>query len=313
MVLGAVTFALLSAVDVVFKLLATDGHPTCQILVINGSFAMLPVLLWAKATGGWGRLATARLPYHLARGGASVLSTFAGIYAYSRLPLTDFYAIVFTGPLMITAFGALCLGEKVGPRRWAAIAVGFIGTLVVVNPLASPLLHIHNAPMNAQQMAAVLGRGAAFACVFFYALSVIMIRRMRGDETSVSFCFYGFAASLLISGTLCLVYDWPPLAAADIAHLALSGTMAGIAGICIMEAYHRTPVALVAPFQYTQIIWGALAGYVIWRHVPSHHLMAGAAIVAASGLYIIHREMIAQKELALTVKPTRLRSVVREK
>jgi drug/metabolite transporter (DMT)-like permease len=118
-----------------------------------------------------------------------------------------------------------------------------------------------------------------------------MIRRMRGFETNMSFSFYGYLASLLISGVLCLLWGMPDLTWGDIAHLALSGTMGGISSICIMTAYHRTPVALVAPFQYTQIIWGALAGFLIWQHVPSHHLMAGAAIVAMSGLYLIHSEM----------------------
>jgi drug/metabolite transporter (DMT)-like permease len=77
----------------------------------------------------------------------------------------------------------------------------------------------------------------------------------------------------------------------DFAHLALSGCLAGLSSICLMTAYHRSPVAVVAPFQYTQIFWGALAGWLLWQQVPDGHLIIGAIIVAVSGLYVIYREM----------------------
>lgn len=291
MALAATAFALLTSVDAIFKLVAAGGHPTYQILLVNACFALMPILVWTLATGGLRRLATARLPQHLARGATSVLSAFAAIYAYSRLPLTDFYAIVFAGPLVVTAMAAFWLGETIEPARWAAIALGFIGIVIVTSPQPLTLLTPQGAAPNPQQAAATLGRFAAFVSVFCYALSVITIRRMRVFETNMSFSFYGYLSSALIGATLCLLHDVPPLAATDIARLALSGTMGGISSICMMTAYHRTPVALVAPFQYTQIIWGALAGYIIWQHVPSRHLLAGSAIVAASGLYVIYCEM----------------------
>jgi drug/metabolite transporter (DMT)-like permease len=297
MALAAVAFALLSSVDTVFKLLAAKGHPACQLLLINACFALVPILLWTMATGGLSRLATVRLPQHVARGVTSAVSAFAAIYAYSRLPLTDFYAIVFAGPLVVTGLGAFWLGEALDARRWCAILFGFFGILVVTNPLASPLLHLRHMAISAEQSAAMLGRFAAFISVFCYALSVIMIRRMRGFESNISFSFYGYLSSLPISGALCLALGMPDIAWEDVGLLALSGTMGGISSICIMTAYHRTPVALVAPFQYTQIIWGALAGFFIWQHVPSHHLMAGSVVVALSGLYLIHREMRAKSEV----------------
>jgi drug/metabolite transporter (DMT)-like permease len=295
MALAALSFALLTAVDTIFKLVVAGGHPTYQILLVNACFALLPVLIWSMATGGLGRLATARFPQHMARGATSVLSAFAAIYAYSRLPLTDFYAIVFAGPLVVTAMASFWLGESIEPARWWAIALGFIGILVVTNPLASPMLKAQGARIDPHQAAAALGRFAAFVSVFCYALSVIMIRRMRGRETNMSFSFYGYLTSILVGGSLCLACGVPALASGDIARLALSGTMGGIASIFMMTAYHRSPVALVAPFQYTQIIWGALAGFLIWQHVPSKHLLAGSAIVAFSGLYVIYSEMKAKE------------------
>jgi drug/metabolite transporter (DMT)-like permease len=291
MALAAAAFALLTSVDTIFKLLATNGHPASQILLINAGFAMVPILLWSLATGGFSRLATGRLPQHFARGCIGSTSAFAAIYAYSHLPLTDFYAIMFAGPLVVTAMASFWLGEHIEPARWAAIAVGFIGILVVTNPLASPIMTATSAGLNPQQVASLLGRFSAFVSVFCYALSIIIMRGMRGVETNLSFSFYGYLTSALVCAVLSGLHGAPDLTPADIAHLALSGMLGGISSICMMTAYHRTPVVLVAPFQYTQIIWGAVAGYVIWRHVPSHHLMAGSAIVAASGLFVIYGEM----------------------
>jgi drug/metabolite transporter (DMT)-like permease len=280
--LGAVAFALLTSVDTIFKLMATRGFPAYQILLINACFAIVPILLWTMMTGGLTRLHTARPAQHLVRGGISVMSAFAAIYAYSRLPLTDFYAIVFAGPLIVTALSSFWLGEKIGVERWLAILIGFAGILVVAGPFDA-----HSSVYNANVS---LGRFAAFVSIFCYALSVVMIRHMRLGESNMSFSFYGYVAAFIIGGTWFALHGGQPLKASDVSCLALSGTINGISSICLMTAYHRTPVALVAPFQYTQIIWGALAGYILWAQTPTMQLILGAVIVAASGLFVIYRE-----------------------
>ena len=285
MVLAATAFALLTSVDTIFKLLAT-GHPAYQILFINAFFALVPILTWTFITGGFVRLRTLRPMQHMARGSISVLSAFAAIYAYSRLPLTDYYAIVFAGPLIVTAMSAFWLEEKVDKARWSAILLGFIGILIVARPFDM------NKELGDSEL--TIGRFAAFLSVFCYSLSAVVVRRMRLGETNMTFAFYGYISCLLITGFIFWLRGGPHLANSDIAHLALSGTLAGISSICLMTAYHRTPVALVAPFQYTQIMWGALAGYILWAHIPEQRLILGALLVAASGLFVIYREMRTQ-------------------
>jgi drug/metabolite transporter (DMT)-like permease len=284
MALAAASFALQTSVDTIFKLLAAGDHPAWQLLFVNGCFALLPILAWSMMTGGLERLYTLRLPQHLVRGSISVMSAFAAIYAYSRLPLTDFYAIVFAGPLIVTALSAFWLGEKIEFARVLAIFAGFSGILIVANPFDA-----HNATLGLP-VVIMAGRFAAFVSVFCYALSVIIVRRMRLYESSLSFCFYGYLAAITIGGTLLELRGAPPLETFDIAKLACSGILAGISSICLMAAYHRTSVSLVAPFQYTQIIWGAVAGYVLWSRLPDINLIIGAAVVAASGLFVIYRE-----------------------
>jgi drug/metabolite transporter (DMT)-like permease len=285
MILAAAAFALLTSVDTIFKLMGS-GHPAYQILLVNGGFATVPVLGWALLTGGLTRLSTARPVQHLVRGSTSVSSAFAAIYAYSRLPLTDFYAIVFAGPLLVTALSAFWLGEKVGRARWIAVGIGFCGILLVTQPFGNG-----DAVTGLSTESAMAGRFAALLSIFCYALSTVMIRRMRLGESNITFSFYGYVACTAISGILWLLFKAPPLQKADFIHLALSGFLAGISSICLTTAYHRTQAALIAPFQYTQIIWGAVAGWFIWAQLPGMKLLLGAAIVAASGLFNIYREM----------------------
>ena len=287
MMLAATAFALLTSVDTIFKLIALNNHPTHQIIFINACFALLPILIWTMVTGGLQQLRTVRLAQHLARGSTSVLSAFAAVYAYTRLPLTSFYAIVFMGPLLVTLMSVFWLGEKIDRARWFAIGSGLFGIMIVT--------HFFGLGETSPSVATAAGRFAALLSVFCYALSVIAIRRMRLGETNLTFSFYGYLASLLIGGSLCLLLGTADFSASDIAHLALSGTLGGISSICLMTAYHRTPVAYVAPFQYTQIIWGAIAGYLFWQHMPDVNLVVGATIVAASGFFVIYREMRAKE------------------
>ncbi|HEU0118055.1 MAG TPA: DMT family transporter [Alphaproteobacteria bacterium] len=284
MALAAMAFALLTSVDTIFKLVSA-GLPAHQILFINAFFALIPISICTFFTGGLVRIKTTRLLQHLARGGASVMSAFAAIFAYSRLPLTDFYAIVFAGPFIVTAMSAFWLGEKVDTARWIAILIGFAGVVVVSDPFGHGVVHGN---------AALLGRIAAFISIFCYALSTVIIRRMRLNETNIAFAFYGYIACILVSGVVLWLRGGNAVTHADLLHLALSGVLAGTSSLCLMTAYHRTPVALVAPFQYTQIIWGAVAGYLLWHTLPDARLMTGAAIVAASGMFVIYREIRAQ-------------------
>ncbi|MGE3623309.1 MAG: DMT family transporter [Bdellovibrionales bacterium] len=281
MILAAAAFALLTSVDIIFKLMA-EHHPAYQILFVNGCFASIPILAWAMLTGGIRRFYTRRPLLHLARGSVSVLSAFCAVYAYSRLRLTNYYAILFAGPLIVMILSAWLLHEKMDRGHWAAAVAGFVGVLVVINPFTD---------MGYADGEAAWGRLAALLSVFCYAVSVLMIRRMRLGETNLTFAFYGYVASLAIGGALLFLLDGPPMRAGDFVRLALSGFLAGLSSICLLTAYHRSPVALVAPFQYTQICWGALGGWLIWSHVPDMHVAAGAAIVAGSGLYVIFREM----------------------
>jgi drug/metabolite transporter (DMT)-like permease len=198
------------------------------------------------------------------------------------MPIANVYALAFTAPLFITALAVPVLKEQVGWRRWTAVGVGFLGVLVMLRP-GSGLLN-----------------PAAFAALggaFFYSIGMLISRLMRDTESSVSFAFYSTLASTLVYGAMMpwlgKMPTWPHLGLS-----AVGGTFCGIAFVCLLTAFRKVPAAVAAPFQYTQIIWGVLYGYVFFGNVPDGTLFIGVAIVISSGLYILYRETRLGRQVA---------------
>jgi len=270
---GMLAFAMFSVMDALIKWLSA-AYPIHQLVFSNAVFALVPVLLWAWRSGGFARLRTRRLGLHVLRGGLGVLGGFLGFYAYSRMPLTDAYAIIFTTPLLITALSVPVLGERVGWRRWSAVVIGFLGVLVMLRPDG-----------------AVVGTGplAAFGAACCSACSILIVRRLSTTESTAGIALYSSLTVATVMGAW-LAVDHVVPRLADLALFAAAGLIGGSALIVLITAYRRAPAALVAPFQYTQMIWGTLLGLALWGDVPDRWVVLGAAIVAASGLFVLYRE-----------------------
>jgi drug/metabolite transporter (DMT)-like permease len=271
--LGALAFGLFSIMDALIKWLSAT-YPVPQLLVCNALFALLPVAVMVVRRGGLPQLRTRRLGLHLLRGLLGTTGGFLAFYAFSQLPLADAYAIIFATPLLITALSVPILGEAVGWRRWCAVAVGFLGVLVMLRPGV--------APVGAGSLAA-LGAAGASAC------AILLVRKLSLTETTTSIAFYSnLVAVLLIGGIFGSAFVMPnPL---DLALIAASGLIGGSALLVLIAAYRRTPAALVAPFQYTQMLWAIVLGALVWSDLPEPIMLLGALIVAASGLFILYRE-----------------------
>jgi drug/metabolite transporter (DMT)-like permease len=211
---------------------------------------------------------------HLLRGLLGTTSGLLAFYAFSRLPLADAYAIIFATPLLITALSVPILGEAVGWRRWSAVVVGFIGVLVMLRPGV--------APIGAGNLAA-LGAACAAAC------AVLLMRKLSVTETTTSIAFYSNVTAVVLTGiAFGPTFVVPSLH--DLALMATSGLLGGTALLVLIAAYRRSPAALVAPFQYSQMLWAILLGALIWGDLPEPAMLLGAAIVTASGLFILYRE-----------------------
>ena len=265
--------ALFAGMDAVIKHLSPT-FPVMQIVFFRSLFAFLPIglLLWRE--GGLAALRTNRPFEHAKRSIFGVMSLVCFVYAFGRMPLAEVVAIGFSAPLFITALSVPLLGEAVGWRRWSAVLVGFAGVLVMVRPGAGVF-----APAALVALAAAL----------FYAFAMIFIRSLGRSEGTGCIAFY-FMLACLVVGAVFMPFQWVTPRAADWPALAALGLLGGFAQLFITAAFRLAPAALVAPFDYSSMIHVTILGYVFWGEVPDAPLFVGAAIVVASGIYILHRE-----------------------
>ena len=264
---------LFTTMDALVKSLG-GTYPTIEIVFFRGIFALVPLAMFILPKGSLAALRTTRPLAHALRAVVGLLSLSAFFYAYIYLPLADVIAISFAAPLFVTALSVPLLGERVGARRWAAVLVGFAGVLVMARP-AGGVLH----------PAALVALGGTVG----YALVMIFVRKMSRTETSTAIVFYYSITSALIAGAI-LPFQWVAPTMPDLMALIAVGLVGGGAQIAMTNAFRLADVSIVAPFDYTGMIWAAILGYAVWGDVPGPNIWIGVAIVTASGLYILRRE-----------------------
>jgi len=281
-VLMVLSVFLFSSMDAVIKW-ASAAYPTGQIVFFRNVLAFVPVFLFLWHTGTPMPLRTRRIGGHLVRGLVGVVSMSFFFLALSLLPLADAMALGMSGPIFLTALSVPLLGERVGLRRWSAVIVGFVGVLVMVQP--------GSGVFRPEALLALAG-------AFFYALAMVSIRHLSRSEpaTTIVFYFTLFAATVgLLTWPLAGVAPaWlDPWVRPDLEGwlvLVGIGLLGGAAQLTMTYAFKLAPVATIAPFEYSGLVVGTTYGFVIWHEVPDRYILLGAAVVIASGLYILYRE-----------------------
>ncbi|OYQ35822.1 hypothetical protein CHU95_05995 [Niveispirillum lacus] len=261
-------------------------YGTWQIMFFRAVFSLLPIGLLIAHTGGLMSLRTKSVTAHAARSLMGVAAAYGFFYAFSVMPLADVYAIGFAAPLFMTALSVPVLKEKVGWRRWLAVLVGFGGVMVMLRP-----------GQGMFSVVALIPLGAAF----FYALSMLFVRALSRTESNGAITFYFVTTMGVVSG-VCMIPGWRTPDAMGLMLLALIGIIGGVAQIVFTQAFRLAAPSLLAPFEYVAMIWAAGFGYIFFAEVPDTALWAGCAIVAASGLYIIHRETVLHRQTAMVTK-----------
>jgi drug/metabolite transporter (DMT)-like permease len=270
--LGAVF--LFSIQDVVVKWLTAD-YPVMQILGIRSAVMLLPAFVILRFSGGLAALRTRRPGGHLLRCMLHLSTFLAYYFALSRLPLAEVAAIAFSAPLIMTALSQPLLGERVGLHRWSAVLIGFLGVLLMVQPSGQA----------AVDWAALAVLGASFG----YALMMIQTRRLGSSEPGAVILVYA-ATFLTLAWVVTLPFQWVAPDVEDLMLLVGLGLLGGLAHFGLIQAYRLAPVFIVSPFDYTHLVWAMAFGFLIWGDVPALATLAGAALVMASGLYILARE-----------------------
>lgn len=260
--------------------------PVGQMVFFRSAFAIVPVLVIYALRGELASAVYTRRPLgQLGRGMLSVFGMFTNFSALTRLPLADATAISFASPLFTVALAAIILKERVRIYRWSAVLVGFAGVIVMLIP------HFdvgHYAAASAAATAAV-GSLFAMASAVCNAGTVIQTRRLVQSETTPAIVFY-FSVVTAIAGALTLPFAWHTPTGSELAALISLGVLGGVAHIFLTESYRFATASVVAPFDYTSMLWALLLGYWVFGELPSTLVYLGGAIVAGAGLFVIWRE-----------------------
>jgi drug/metabolite transporter (DMT)-like permease len=260
--------------DALMKVLAAT-YPPMQIACLRGVSSLPFVFVTSLATGRLEELRPARLHLHALRAVLSIGMLWCFVWALSHMTLANTYAITLSAPLLVVPFAALLLGERSDRHIWAAILAGLAGVLVMLKPTASGI--------------ASLAGLAAFGAAICWAVVVVMVRILSATEKTASMVFWFLVLVALGAGALAAP-GWVPIASSAWPWIALLGLTGWAAQHLVTEAFRVAPATTVAPFEYLSIVWGAGIDWIVWRAVPGGRVIAGAAIVVAAGLYLIHRE-----------------------
>jgi S-adenosylmethionine uptake transporter len=287
--------------DAVIKGLS-DDYPVFEIVFVRSLVALIPLLILAGLGNGFASLRTRRLRVHLLRGALMFASYTCYYLALATLSLPETVSFSYSAPLFMTALSVPLLGERVGPRRWAAVTVGFVGVLVIMRP-----------ETNSLTLAALLGVLSGLT----YAISALLARRLGATDSAEAMAF---SATLIYIGASAvagiafghggiaggdtpsiafLLRGWSVPPAGDFGLMALCGVIAAFGFYLLSQAYRVAPAAVVAPFEYSSLPFAVLWGYLFWGTLPGTHLWLGIALVVGSGLYVLRREAIRNRETTL--------------
>jgi drug/metabolite transporter (DMT)-like permease len=283
-------FAVWAATDGVVKGLAATVHPF-QI-TWSRFFVQSAILLAVVAAGGWRRGFRTAIPgLHVARGASQAVTNLLVTVGLAAMPLADAVALGMTAPLFVTALSVWMLGESVGWRRWTAVAVGFVGTLLIVRP-----------GTTAFEPASVLLLAAAATG----AWGLVLTRRMSGEDMLTVLLLSALVGLGLTTPFALAVWRMP--GAADAALLALNGAANLVAHFLAVRALALAPASTVAPIHYTHVVWASVIGALFFGTWPDSWTVGGAAVIVASGLYVWWRERLrgAPPAALASVAPARL-------
>jgi drug/metabolite transporter (DMT)-like permease len=268
--------ACFAVMDAAMKLL-TAHYPALQVATLRGGASLPFVLLWVLATAGPRSIVPVRWGLHLLRGvlGIAMIGCFA--WALRSLPLSTAYTIYFVAPLLVTALSVPLLGEHVGPRRWAAIGIGLVGVLVVLRPGVGGFVSLPG-------LMVLLAATA-------YALAAVLVSLLARTETPQSLVVWFLLIMALGAGALAWP-AWIPLRLADAGWIATLGLAGALGQVALTQAFRRGDASLIAPLEYSGLIWVIPWDWLLWRKLPDAWTWVGAAIIVASGLYLLHRERV---------------------
>ncbi|WP_103257133.1 DMT family transporter [Tabrizicola aquatica] len=272
--LSLAAFGAYATHDVVVKLLG-ETFSSFQIMFFSGlmGFPLVTMMLMGDRKDG------TLIPRHpwwsILRSVSAVATGVMGFFAFSQLPLAQCYAIFFAMPLLITLMAIPLLGERVGMRRGIAVIVGLFGVLIVLRPGGGEGFSI--------------GHLAAIGAAVTGALTSVIVRKIGGEERSVVLMLYPMVLTFFAMGAV-MPFVYVPMTVTDMGLTAVMAFLGMLGALGIIAAYRSAPAIIVAPMQYSQIIWAALYGWLFFDENVDLYTAIGSSVIIASGIYIVLRE-----------------------
>jgi drug/metabolite transporter (DMT)-like permease len=274
---------LFALMDGIVKCLLNVGYTPYQILFFRGLFGLIPAYHVLRRSGGFSALKTKKPQVHFIRCFLAVLGSMGYYIAACTLPLANLYAIEFLSPLMMVFLSIYMLKEPFDMHRIAAATIGFFGALILIRP-----------GYGAFQIAYLFAIGGRIC----FAFASVLIKQLSVTETKIAVAIYYLFMCIAFNG-LIMPFVWITPTWTELLMLMALGIIGGVAHLCITFAFYVAPVAVVAPFEYTALLWATLTGYMIWGDLPDGFVWLGSAILIVSGLYIVHRERLSMKKKKL--------------
>jgi drug/metabolite transporter (DMT)-like permease len=260
-------------------------YPTGELVFFRSAFALVPLIVWLAWQGDLiNAVRTSNIAGHLLRGLIGTCGMFASFVALSYLPLPDAVAIGYAAPLITVVLAAVVLKETVRAYRWTAVVIGFVGVLIMLTP------HF-NASALARGLAAGPAVGVVFAlfAAFCAAGATIQVRRLTQTEKTGAIVLY-FSLMTTVLGLATVVLGWRLPSRGDFGLLVLTGILGGVGQILITQSYRYADTSLLAPFEYTTMIWALLTGWYLFGQLPQTAVVVGGIIVSAAGVFVVWRE-----------------------
>ncbi|MEP3046545.1 MAG: DMT family transporter [Roseibium sp.] len=272
-VFALLAFAIFSTHDAIIKSLG-GSYSVFQIIFFSMLFAFVPMSIIMLAD----RAVDNFRPHHpwlvLLRSGLAIVAMSCAFYAFTTLPMAEVYALLFATPLLVTALSVPLLGETVRFQRWAAVIVGLIGVMIVLRPGVSEL---------------TAGHAAALVAACASSMASILIRKIGGEERSAVLILYPMTASLIVMSLL-MPSVYKPVSLTDLVLMASVGFLSVIAQLCVIFAYRAAPAAVVAPLQYSQMLWATFFGVFFFFETPDFYVALGSVVIISSGMFVVWRE-----------------------
>jgi drug/metabolite transporter (DMT)-like permease len=275
---SATLFACMSAV---VQVASTRGASMPELIFYRSAFALPVVAAWVTFGPGWGAVRTQRPLAHLTRGAIGLTSMLLTFGALALLPLGEATTLSYAAPIVATILAAIVLREAIGWHRWAAVLIGFVGVILVIRPG-----HAHGLPP--------FGIAVGVASAFVLGGVMITLRQIGQYEHTAAIVFW-FTSLCTLFGAAMLPFFGKHHDPATFGFLILSGLIGGGSQLTMTASLRFASVATVVPFDYVQILWATLFGWLVFGSAPLATTLLGAALIAGSGIYTAYRERMKGK------------------